>query len=93
MGGSRTAQPRTAPITNPVKRTTNGTYEPTQHKPLGRLTSIFKTVSTGRVNDLEGIPGAQLWQRNYHERVIRNGLALHALRRYIANNPVLWILE
>jgi hypothetical protein len=34
-------------------------------------------------------PGAQLWQRNYHERVIRNSLALNALRRYIVNNPVL----
>jgi hypothetical protein len=34
-----------------------------------------------------------LWQRNYHERVIRNGLAMDALRRYVANNPVLWSLE
>ena len=62
----------------------------TQRKPLGRLIGAFKTVSTKRVNDLRDTPGVQLWQRNYHERVIRNSLALDALRRYIANNPVLW---
>ena len=67
--------------------------EPTQRKPLGRLIGAFKTVSTRRVNDLQDTPGAQLWHRNYHERVIRNGLALNALRRYIANNPVLWVPE
>jgi putative transposase len=57
------------------------------------LIGAFKTVSTQRVNDLNGTPGARLWQRNYHERVIRNGLSMDALRRYIANNPVLWIPE
>ncbi len=46
--------------------------------------------SAKRVNDLRSTPGAQLWQRNYQERVIRNSLSLHALRCYIANNPVLW---
>jgi len=79
---------------NPVKRKTDGMHsDPTQRKPLGRLIGAFKTVSTQHVNDSRGTPGAQLWQRKYHERVIRNGLALDALRRYIANNPVLWVLE
>ena len=74
-----------------MKRITDGMHsDPTQRKPLGRLIGAFKTVSTKRVNDLKGTPGAQLWQRNYHERVIRNSLSMDALRRYIANNPVLW---
>jgi putative transposase len=62
----------------------------TQRKPLGRLIGAFKTVSTKHINDLRDTPGGQLWQRNYHERVIRNSLSWHALRRYIANNPVSW---
>jgi putative transposase len=89
LGGSRTAQLCAASTTDSVIRKTDDMpNEPTQRKPLGRLIGAFKTVSTGRVNDLEGTPGAQLWQRNYHERVIRNGPALNALRRSIANNPV-----
>jgi hypothetical protein len=55
------------------------------------LIGAFKTVSTQRVNDLTGTPGAQLWQRNYQDRVIRNNLAMDNLRRYVANNPVLWV--
>jgi putative transposase len=93
-GGSRTAHLRTASTTNPVNRKTDGTLlASTQRKPLGRLICAFNTVSTRCVNDLKSTPGAQLWQRNYHERVIRNGLAMDALRRYIANNPVLWVSE
>jgi putative transposase len=90
-GGSRTAQIRTAPTAGPVEQTTDGVHAiPTQRKPLGRLIGAFKTVSTKRVNEIRSTPNAQLWQRNYHERVIRNSLALDALRRYIVNNPVLW---
>jgi putative transposase len=75
---------------DPVIRKTDGIRSaPTQRQPLGRLIGAFKTVSTRRVNDLEGTPGPRLWQRNYYERVIRNSLAWDALRRYIANNPVL----
>jgi len=85
-GGSRTALQRTAPITGFV----DPPFAPPQRKPLGRLIGAFKTVSTRRVNDIRSTPGAKLWQRNYHERVIRNSLSLSALRRYIANNPVLW---
>ena len=93
-GGSRTAQLLAASTTNPVNRTTDGTHtEHMQRKPLGRLIGAFKTVSTGRVNDLTGTPGVRLWQRNRHERVIRNNLAMDALRRYVANNPVLWAPE
>jgi len=93
-GGSRTALKRTAPSSGSLNVSTVGPHGsepvPTQRKPLGRLIGAFKAVSTQCVNDMRSSPGATLWQRNYHERVIRNGLSLRALRRYIANNPVLW---
>ena len=41
--------------------------EPTQRKPLGRLIGAFKTVSTGRVNDLKGTPA-----RNYGNATTTN---------------------
>jgi REP element-mobilizing transposase RayT len=91
-GGSRTARLRASPAPGSVDQTAYGTHGiPTQRKPLGRLIGAFKTVSTNRVNEIRSAPGAHLWQRNYHERVIRNSLALDVLRRYVANNPVLWI--
>ena len=61
----------------------------TQRKPLGRLIGAFKTVSTQGINDIRSTPGAQIWQCNYYERVIRNSIPLRALRRYITNNSYL----
>ncbi len=34
-----------------------------------------------------------VWQRNYHERVIRNERELQAIQRYIADNPRQWALD
>jgi REP element-mobilizing transposase RayT len=37
--------------------------------------------------------GEPLWQRGYHDRVIRSERELEELRRYIAENPVRWWLR
>lgn len=77
MGGSRTA---------PTGRLESNE----RRKPLGRLVGAFKTISTKRVNALRGEPGAQLWQRNYYEHVIRGERALNRIRQYIIDNPMRW---
>jgi REP element-mobilizing transposase RayT len=60
---------------------------------LGRLIGAFKTVSTKRINQVRDTPGARFWQRNYYEKIIRNERQLHALRRYIMDNPRQWALD
>ena len=63
-------------------------------KPLaGSLATIvgsFKSATTKRVNELRGTPAAPVWQRNYHEHVIRNDRDLDRIRQYITENPVRW---
>ncbi|MCE2438139.1 MAG: hypothetical protein J4F39_01795 [Candidatus Latescibacteria bacterium] len=53
----------------------------------------FKSAATKRINALRGTPGAQVWQRNYYEHVIRSESALDRIRRYIANNPAGWSVD
>ncbi|GIV59335.1 MAG: hypothetical protein KatS3mg043_0424 [Rhodothermaceae bacterium] len=67
-----------------------GRRGPVQRKPLGRLIGAFKTVSTKRINEIRGTPGAVLWQRNYYEHVIRDTADLRRIRAYIAANPARW---
>jgi REP element-mobilizing transposase RayT len=55
---------------------------------LGALVAGFKSATTKRINLLRGSPGAAVWQRNYHEHVIRNDKELAAISEYILNNPV-----
>ncbi|MFN4295179.1 MAG: transposase, partial [Thermoflexales bacterium] len=48
---------------------------------------------TKGINDMRQTPGAPVWQRNYYEHIIRDERALHAIRRYIQENPRRWHLD
>jgi REP element-mobilizing transposase RayT len=50
----------------------------------------FKSAVTKRINELHKTPGASVWQRNFHEHIIRNEMELNNVRQYIARNPLKW---
>ncbi len=62
----------------------------TPQKSLGRLVGAFKTVSTKWMNLMRNTPGKPIWQRNYHDRIIRDDGELDRIRRYIQENPARW---
>ena len=57
---------------------------------LGVVVRTFKSQTARRINEIRGTPGTPVWQRNYHERVIRNERELEAIRQYIRDNPAKW---
>jgi len=57
---------------------------------LGAIIGSFKSACTKRINESRNTAGMPVWQRNYHERIIRNEEELHSLRDYILTNPVRW---
>lgn len=60
---------------------------------VGAIIGQFKSIATKRINALRDNPGCPVWQRNYHERVIRTERELAAIREYIVNNPAQWALD
>ncbi len=54
--------------------------------PLPAVVGAFK----GRASRLAG---DALWQRGYHDRVIRDEQELTSFRQYIATNPMRWALD
>jgi REP element-mobilizing transposase RayT len=57
------------------------------------LTTIiqnFKSIATRKINKITQNSGVSIWQRNYHERIVRNDQELHRLREYILTNPENW---
>jgi hypothetical protein len=58
-----------------------------QPRTLGSIIAQFKATTTRRINETRGTPGQKVWQRNYHDRIIRNEVELDKTRRYIRNNP------
>jgi putative transposase len=60
---------------------------------LSTIVHSFKSASTKHINELRGMAGTPVWQRNYYEHVIRNERDLERIREYIATNPLKWALD
>ncbi len=60
---------------------------------VGALIRGFKGAVTAEINMLRDTPGTPVWQRNYHDHVIRNDFALERIREYIRNNPAEWATD
>jgi hypothetical protein len=63
-------------------------HDGTQSGSLSAIVQNYKSVTTRKTNQLRGLSGKTVWQRNYHERIIRSQRELEAKRDYIANNPL-----
>lgn len=50
----------------------------------------FKSAVTQRINLMRRSPIPPIWQRNYHENIIRVEQDLERIRHYIINNPRQW---
>jgi len=66
---------------------------PTRRHGLQEIIRAFKTFSSRRINQLRGIPGIPVWQRNYYEHIIRHEPELNRIREYIQTNPLRWELD
>ena len=60
---------------------------------LGAIVGGYKSAVARRINDLRGMPGVPVWQRNYYERIVRNERELAAIRLYIVENPRNWPVD
>ena len=54
---------------------------------------VFKSLSARKVNQELGTHGRGLWQRGFHEHVVRAGEELGNIRRYMLENPMRWETE
>lgn len=57
---------------------------------LGAIVGAFKSAVTRQISKQFGRLGHPIWQRNYHDRIIRDEDELHRIREYVHYNPLLW---
>jgi REP element-mobilizing transposase RayT len=60
------------------------------HGSVPTIIRSYKSVVTKQINRTRNTPGFPVWQRNYHDRIIRNEKELYETRKYIQNNPFQW---
>ena len=58
-----------------------------QNRP--RLSTIIATYK-GAVTRKVKKPNLKIWQRSYHDHIIRNESSLNTIREYVMYNPALW---
>lgn len=57
---------------------------------IPKIVGYVKMNTAKRINQSRNTPSARVWQRNYHEHVIRDDADLARIREYVANNPRKW---
>ncbi len=60
---------------------------------LGAIIGQFKSKSAKRINEMRKMKGQPVWQRGFHDHIIRNEADLARIREYIRNNPLQWALD
>lgn len=61
-----------------------------QRRSLSSLVGAFKSASSRAVRRAFPSMKGAIWQRGYHDNIIRNDDAFAAVMRYIALNPLRW---
>jgi REP element-mobilizing transposase RayT len=67
------------------------TFGQPQARALSTIMGTFKSAVTRRINTLRaerGLSSAVVWQRGFHDHIIRDENELNATRRYIIENPL-----
>lgn len=76
------------PLRQNTSRRGNDTRFAIRSRSLGAIIRGYKIGVTKHFR--KKYPKIDLWQRNYHERIIRDHEELERIRLYIKNNPAFW---
>ncbi len=82
---SNNSRPQENPTSTMPKGTAKGS--------LGAIVGSIKAAASKRVNQARGVQGLTIWQRGFHDRIIRNEAELERTRKYIENNTANWATD
>ena len=74
-------------------QTAKAVARPVVHVIPGSLAAVvrsFKSAVSTRAHSVHDRRARSIWQRNYYERVLRNGKEFDNAARYILENPLRW---
>ena len=68
--------------------TAGGTENPSPT--IGNVVGWLKYQITKQINDIRGIAGQKIFQRSYHDHIIRNEKDFQMIWEYVDKNPLNW---
>jgi putative transposase len=91
--GDGPPQPYGSSVINKIEQLSMSVSNGPKPKSVGSFVAGFKPAVSKRINEKRGTPGSPVWQRNYYDHIIRNEQEFAAIRYYIINNPINWIVD
>ena len=85
---------RDTPLQNDTRQRNNDPEQQSEFRSpsqtLGAIIRGYKSAVTTKINKKRDATGRKVWQRNYHDHIIRDEPSLKRIRYYIVNNPNQW---
>lgn len=66
----------------------SGTGDPSPT--ISNIIGWFKYQTTKHINELQNTIGKHIWQRSYHDHIIRSEKSYQQIWQYIDANPQMW---
>jgi len=66
---------------------------PERRPSLSRIVQFYKTGVTMKARRHVDVVPAVIWQRSFHDHIIRDDVGLSKIREYVQNNPLRWYLD
>ncbi|MBC8334837.1 MAG: transposase [Anaerolineales bacterium] len=63
---------------------------PAKHYSLSEIMRALKSFSSRRIHQTEKFSQKRIWQRGFHDRIIRNDAEWQKIHLYIETNPANW---
>jgi len=58
---------------------------------ISTIIRSYKAAVTAQINIYRATPNSPVWQRGFHEHIVRDEDSLNRIREYIARNPANWL--
>lgn len=93
VGATLAVAPKANKRTWIIPQPTAVNLTPTLGDVVGSFKSLVFKVYLDWIGANDPTRRAKFWQRSYYEHIIRSEAQLHAIRRYIRENPLKWALD
>jgi putative transposase len=77
-------------VSPPLSPSRGGETPPLHGVTLGNVVAFFKYQATRRINVIRETPGRKVFQRSFHDRIIREDTEYFFVEQYISLNPIMW---
>ena len=90
VGAARIGQSDMPPVANQPPPRIAPPGQIASRPTIGTIVGAYKAAVTRHVNRLIHPDTVTIWQRSYHDHIIRNESSLNKIREYVLYNPARW---